>query len=149
MTERTKQLLLLLLHDLCSRLPYRVIVKDRNGVHELTIGNTELADLFNGKCNIRPYLRPLSSMTEEEKKELERLIDEKLNRNVEQEDNEWTPWVLHDTTGIRNCVGGERFYFDEMSLIYKWLYAHHFDVDNLIPAGLAIEVTKENNPYKD
>jgi hypothetical protein len=29
-----------------------------------------------------------------------------------------------------------------------WLNAHHFDYHNLIEKGLAIEVTKENNPYK-
>lgn len=60
----------ILLKDLCSRLPYGVMVKDRNGVHKLTAGNTEFIDLlYNGKCNIRPYLFPLSSMTEEQKEE--------------------------------------------------------------------------------
>lgn len=29
-----------------------------------------------------------------------------------------------------------------------WLLSKHFDVRGLIPKGLAIEVTKENNPYK-
>jgi hypothetical protein len=29
-----------------------------------------------------------------------------------------------------------------------WLNAHRFDYRGLIPKGLAIEVTKENNPYK-
>jgi hypothetical protein len=29
-----------------------------------------------------------------------------------------------------------------------WLNAHHFDYRGLIPKSLAIEVTKENNPYK-
>ena len=89
--------------------------------------------------HVKPYLRKMSSMTEEEKQELERLIDEKLNGNTDQEDDEWTPWVLHDTTGIRNSVGGERFYFDEMSFIYDWLNAHHFDYRGLIEKGLALE----------
>ena len=30
-----------------------------------------------------------------------------------------------------------------------WLNAHHFDYRGLIEKGLAIEVTKENNPYKE
>ena len=30
-----------------------------------------------------------------------------------------------------------------------WLNAHHFDYRGLIDKGLAIEVTEENNPYKD
>ena len=29
-----------------------------------------------------------------------------------------------------------------------WLNAHHLDYRELIPMGLAIEVTEENNPYK-
>jgi len=28
-----------------------------------------------------------------------------------------------------------------------WLNKNHFDYRGLIPLGLAIEVTKENNPY--
>ena len=30
-----------------------------------------------------------------------------------------------------------------------FLLAHHFDFRGLIEKGLAIEVTEENNPYKD
>ena len=30
-----------------------------------------------------------------------------------------------------------------------WLNAHHFDYRGLIPKGLAIEVTKKNNPYEN
>ena len=65
----------LLLKDLCSRLPYRVKVLDDMGrTYELPIGNTYLIDLFYGNGDyievpIRPYLRPMSSMTEEEEEE--------------------------------------------------------------------------------
>lgn len=65
MTQKDKELLF---KDLCARLPYRVIVKDRNGIHTLSVGNTEFTDLFSSKCNIKPYLRSMSSMTEEERK---------------------------------------------------------------------------------
>lgn len=34
MTQEQKDILL---RDLCGRLPYGVIVKDRNGIHKLTI----------------------------------------------------------------------------------------------------------------
>ena len=30
-----------------------------------------------------------------------------------------------------------------------WLNEHHFDYRGLIDKGLAIEVTDDNNPYKD
>ena len=38
-------------------------------------------------------------------------------------------------------------YFDSINSI-DWLNAHHFDYRRLIPKGLAIEVTEENNPYE-
>ena len=114
----------LLIRDLSSRLPYDVIVQDRNGVHKLRVDNTEFIDLFAGKCNIKPYLRPMSSMTEGEKKEYELLVNRCISTSV----------------GF--------MYFEAQELI-NWLLKNHFDYDGLIPRGLAIEVTKENNPYKN
>ena len=78
MTQEEKQLLL---RDFCARLPYRVIAYaseiNKNGIItdvnipynmvNLTVDNDsgkyELVPLFD----IRPYLRSMSSMTEEEK----------------------------------------------------------------------------------
>jgi hypothetical protein len=139
MTQEEKSLLL---QDLCARLPYGVKVyalfdKEKPLIREMGLGT--LHDFMFNDLEVKPYLRPMSSMTEEEKKELERLIDEKLNKHIGQEDDEWTPWVLYDTTGIKNYVGGERFYFDEMSFIYDWLNKHHFDYRGLIEKGLALE----------
>lgn len=145
MTQKDKNLLL---KDFCARLPYGVKGLHREQVHIIT--NMDGCSLYPSIQvdgydawfpveTFKPYLRPLSSMTEEEKKGLERLIDEKLNRNTDQEDDEWTPWVLYDTTGIKNYIGGERFYFDEMGFIYDWLNAHHFDYRGLIEKNLALE----------
>ena len=145
MTQEDKELLL---KDLCARLPYEVILLAPNRkVTYQTDGNTSAELLVEEEW--KPYLRSLPSMTREEKKELERLIDKKLN-GIEQEDDdeEWAPWVLHYTTGIRNSIGGEKFYFDDMSFIYDWLNKNHFDYRGLISKELAIKVTKENNPYK-
>ena len=83
MTQENKQLLL---KDLCARLPYKTIVKvnDTQGImDEIDIPNERIfvsnlnpflyggarASWFtvNGD-KIYPYLRPMSSMTEEEKK---------------------------------------------------------------------------------
>jgi hypothetical protein len=149
MTQEDRELLL---KDLSARFPYGVICKvefkDSEG---WKAQNMSLKGVFINECyfttdigslyskEFKPYLRPMSSMTKEEKKELERLIYEKLNRNTSQEEDEWTPWILHDTTGIRNSVGGERFYFDDMSFVYDWLNSHHFDYRGLIDRGLAHE----------
>ena len=113
MTTEEKELLL---KDLCARLPYGIMVKDRNGIHKLTVGNTEFTDLFySNKCNIKPYLRPMSSMIEKEREEF------------------FEKWGL-DGWNIDT---------------FDWLNTHYFDYRGLIKKGLAIEVTKDNNPYKE
>lgn len=70
MTQEDKQLLL---QDLCARLPYKVRVN--YGGYEgcdckLTL--TTLQDFPTE--DLKPYLRPMSSMTEEERKEYKHLV---------------------------------------------------------------------------
>ena len=97
MTQEEKQLLL---KDLCVRIPYRTFVCLNPGAYNkpekclLTgIDDEEVylnvdSDPFKIN-NIRPYLRPMSSMTEEEKDEYDRLVmcnaswvvDDWLNKN--------------------------------------------------------------------
>ena len=51
----------------------------------------------------------------------------------------------------RNSILWELEGHIEEDVTYKyqdWLNTHHFDYRGLIRKGLAIEVTKENNPYK-
>ena len=138
MTQENKELLL---KDICARLPYGVIVKDRNGIHELTPGNTEFIDLFySNQCNIKPYLRPISSMTEEE---VDKLFDI-LNLDKENE----TEWLkVNDINIIRLFTqDGKDFY--EIAEAMDYLYSIHVDFRGLLCENLAIEVTEENNPYK-
>jgi len=65
MTQKEKQLLL---KDLCARLPYGVKV-DVSSVEEwkeLTLTPFILSNYYDDIEKIKPYLRPMSSMTEEE-----------------------------------------------------------------------------------
>jgi hypothetical protein len=103
MTNEEKQLVL---KDLCTRLPYGVIVKENDGVKE---NDNKLfkIDMFDG-C-IKPYLRPMSSMTEEEINEYENFI---TNEKDDQ---------------LRFC--NELVFYN----------SHHFDYRGLIEKGLAIE----------
>lgn len=106
-----------LIKDLCSRLPYGVIVKDRNGVHKLMAGNIEFTDLlYNDKCNIKPYLFPLSSMTEEQCKEYHELIG-----------------GMFGTSALINFEVLEDFF-----------HKNHLDYRGLIPMGLANDATNLN-----
>lgn len=110
MTQEEKQLLL---KDLCARLPYRVIVQDRNGTHILTLGNTEFGTEY-----IKPYLRPMSSMTEEEKAFLDA-----------------TKEIEYTQTGLT----GDGILTLES---YDYLNSIHVDYRGLIPMGLALEAPK-------
>ncbi len=72
MTQEEKQLLI---KDLCARIPYRVIVELTKYKKACLLCGIDGEDLYLnidsdpfslGDFDIKPYLRPLSSMTEEE-----------------------------------------------------------------------------------
>ena len=125
MTQEDKQLLL---KDLCARLPYGVKIATRqyNYCDILTPKG-----IVGDKCHfndnprydgdrsideIKPYLRPMSSMTEEEKE------------------------LMKDSVICFNELEGNSTLFDEIGL--DWLNANHFDYRGLIPMGLALEATE-------
>lgn len=118
----------LLLKDLCTRLPYGVLVLNKDGDVE-SFTWQELKEFGDGYIP-KPYLRPMSSMTEEEKKELEDEINKDFKLAI----------IACKKNDISKSTSG----------FYKidWLNAHHFDYRGLIEKGLAISVTEENNPYK-
>lgn len=121
MTLNDKQLLLA---DLCGRLPYGVMVKVEgekyfNETKEPYITNLSLNNyiLDYDNITITPYLRPLSSITDEETEELRRLggiLAHNYQRNT-----------------IAICAFAPE--------AYDWFNKHHFDFRGLIPMGLALE----------
>ena len=127
MTKEDKELLL---KDLCSRLPYHAHVKVwlKDGTMEEGALDLEhnygdiLRDAFyyNEIVKIKPYLFPLSSMTDGEWEDYQkiRMID----------------WVHGDINGT----------FINAGLIVDYLNAHHFDYRGLIEKGLAIDATNLN-----
>ena len=116
----------LVLKDLCARLPYGVHIWSNDKKH-LKLWGIEQDDndvyWVNGLYEVdevKPYLRPMSSMTEEEKQEYDHRLE---------------------------CMFYDTMYDDAFAI--DWLNAHHFDYRGLIKKGLAIAVTEDNNPYKD
>ena len=108
----------LLLKDLSGRLPYHT--KIDTGVEGIATLDGTLYELnrFNLECNneaFLPYLRSMSSMTEEEKTEYFLL----KHRDNDRDDN----IIL----------------VDEASMLIDWLNKHHFDYRGLIEKGLALE----------
>ena len=116
MTQEDKELLL---KDLCERLPYQVYCN--NGEENLTLVTidslNEKVYLFSESflefdiSEIKPYLRPMSSMTFEERSERISLLLE-LEGHID----------------------------EDVTYKYQdWLNAHHLDYRGLIPKGLALE----------
>ena len=144
--ENSKQLLL---KDLAARLPYGVKIELTWWVMgEGTCINTALEpdhieQLLNdedGDAEIKPYLRPMSSMTEEEFNKLK----EYSGLKYDQLD------LASFQNGTYKCLD---FYLSEVPSgavirVFDWLNRYHFDYRDLIPMDLAIAVTKENDPYK-
>ena len=94
---------------------------------------------------VKPYLRPLSSMTEEEWKEFEEIFGFPIGagyNTVTKKLNVYNYVVIDKGYGVD-------IWFDDIANILNWLNAHHFDYRGLIEKGLAIAVTEENDPYKD
>ncbi len=130
MEENLKQLLL---KDLCARLPYGVYAKlpnhklvehtyflesinMRNGWTEGVLKWLGEKQIYSAKVeDVKPYLRPMSSMTEEEEKEYHSLCY-----------SEWCSykdgWDYHNTISS-----------------IDWLLEHYFDFRGLIDKGLALE----------
>jgi len=148
----------LLLQDLCARLfygvkiwykyyPINVTSKFATSLR-LVDNKIALSSKFNKEGDwypieeaeeilIKPYLRSMSSMTEEEKEELKNLFD------AEEVTNDSICYLEGGT--LVEYLSDISYSF--CSKIINWLNAHHFDYRGLIQRGLAIEVTKENNPY--
>lgn len=122
MTQEHKELLL---KDLCARLPYGVKIQyDIYGIQDLTID--KLNAYIKGIKNIKPYLRPMSSMTEEEKKEYQSQCE-----------------IHFDNDADANFIA---YYFDTVES-FEWLNKNMFDYRELIPKDLALS-TEVFNPYK-
>lgn len=113
----------LLLKDLCGRLPYGVKVQVFNyGIETVeTLYEIDLDGYITTiegdelKYSYKPYLLPLSSMTEAQKKELQALI-------------------------IQNAFGTSYTTFTPQDFYCKY----NLDYRGLIPLGLAIDATGKN-----
>ena len=133
MTQENKNLLL---KDLCARLPYGVTCQLSNNNADVSITEKlELGGLehfISGTMDVKPYLRPMSSMTEEEGKELEDLFCE-----ID------APCWVDTEYGCINFAGGNDFIDTEMAEVYTdWLNKNMFDYRGLIEKGLALEAPK-------
>lgn len=133
MTQEQKNLLM---RDLCARLPYGIICEDGYG-NVLELIGIEIPNTATFKCSdktfcttdldkCKPCLYPLSSMTEDQRNEYN-----SLKREVP---------VFHYEYG--DIV--EEVDLCETVESIDYLYKNHFDCNDLIPLGLAIDATNLN-----
>ena len=132
MTQEDKKLLLA---DICARLPYGLMLALWNDYHKefdlavqvsgLEYANTKPIFVFDkpyyrkdGIGTVKPYLRPISSMTDEEKSEYANFWSY----------DEYDEAILTPEDAVR-CG--------------DWLDAHFFDYRGLLEKGLALEAPSE------
>ena len=113
----------LLLQDLSMRLPYGVKCQAHNGTLICVNANNGIAVVQTDRgvrqvliVNLKPYLRPLSSMTEVEKSEYKNFY----------------PLSPRDLMPPHIALQ-----------MFCWLLKNHFDFCDLIPKGLALEAPKD------
>ena len=132
----------LLLKDLCARLPYGVVchydvivpmvgkVKSYDRLHAISefdskpcfqfMGNRDIFDFDN----IKPYLFPMSSMTEEQRKEYNSIIYKEIELHADR---------YYDVIEVIS--------FEELQDFY---HKYHIDYRGFIDKGLAIDATGLN-----
>ena len=122
MTQEEKQLLL---KDLCARLPYGVFVKEGDVDDRLIY----TYDYHPHIETCKPYLRPMSNMTEEEYKEYDKETDLDVKDCAD---------TLMENLKAETRVRVSKWYHGS-----DWLNAHHFDYRDLIEKGLALEAPED------
>ena len=135
MTQEDKELLLI---DISARLPYGVMVYDYDKEETREMGLGTLHDIMFNELECKPYLRPMSSMTEDERFEFNNLWNDGFSKAMDE-------MIINDD----NDIGVSSLEVTAASNALNWLNKYHFDYRGLIPKGLAIAVTKENNFYKN
>lgn len=127
MTQKDKELLF---RDLCARIPYNVKCYNSKYRPDLTEEIICITVNYNHPCvqlgtylykleQVKPYLFPMSSMTEEEKEEYCQLQQR----------------IIYNSKGVVN---------EDVTKYINYCYKKHLDVNNLIPMGLAIDATGLN-----
>ena len=145
MTQEEKSLLL---KDLSARLSYGTIVSVTDGtikynayIESVSYKNIQVSPVSDSnftaytfyKINeIKSYLRPISSMTEEESAELSNIISEWFDKEL---------FYLTEEPFLEYALS--RINYSISPLLFDWLNAHHFDYRGLIDKGLALEAPED------
>lgn len=109
----------LLIKDICGRLPYGLWVMDEeSNIIHISYDDVHFENFFIGMLNgnIKPFLRPMSSMTEDEQKE----------------------FVKFHCTNMHPIIMDKSLTVENESSMIDWLNKNMFDHHDLIPKDLAL-----------
>ena len=147
MTQEEKQLLL---KDLCARVPYGV--KLDNGLKLRSVDALTQIVSCSGSDRkvdyVKPYLRPMSSMTEDERQSIEKLSGCYVKTIVLERDRKGRAKremsYLDNQIDEMDLFGDSDYeyrHINQQNIIESmdYLNAHHFDYRGLIEKGLALE----------
>ena len=162
MTQEEKELLLT---DLTARLRYRVCAKqyysasEDDFIIEGIIGE-QIYAAYNSKISmtypvemIKPYLRPMSSMTEDEKDYIKNVARFKQSDGIHYDDGVHYVPIYQETLDDQWKADGKfppilddiyRFMLEYgYILLIDFFNSHHLDYRGLIPRGLALEAPED------
>ena len=139
MTEEDKELLF---RDLCARVPYGVKVQYMNNIFVIDYVSSyeevklDIPDNWTvGVWEVKPYFFPFSSITDEQKSELNKKFTVQFSGN--------NVYSIH--------YHSEGYWDTDLELdlqgwlwFINWCYKNHFDIYGLIPMGLALDATGLN-----
>ena len=135
------------LYDICRLDNMTTTIIESDGSDEE--GYEHICDLERSL----PYLRPMFSMTDEEINELKNLCSFYIPS-----DSKTIGFEDYGILVVTHHITNNTYSFKLNVQVIDWLNAHHFDYRtiydedkkkymSMIEKGLAIAVTKENNPY--
>ena len=145
MTQEDKELLF---RDLCARIPYNVKCYNSKYRPDLAEEIICITVNYNHPCvqlgtylykleQVKPYLFPLSSMTEEQEKEIQEITG-----------NPDYACIIRKTDGLElwlNFIDTDpTIWLDAIFEVQDYLNKNHFDYRGLIEKGLAIDATNLN-----
>ena len=145
MTQKDKELLF---RDLCARIPYNVKCYNSKYRPDLAEEIICITVNYNHPCvqlgtylykleQVKPYLFPLSSMTEEQEKEIQEITG-----------NPEYACITRKTDGLElwlNFIDTDpTIWLDAIFEVQDYLNKNHFDYRGLIEKGLAIDATNLN-----
>jgi hypothetical protein len=116
----------LLIKDLCARFPYHTMVEYRGG----TVDYTEYSRSVRME-DCKPYLRPLSDMTEKEYSRISRILSDWFDSEL---------FILTEEPFIEYALSQVKYSISPM--LFDWMNEHHFDYRGLIAKGLALPAPK-------